>query len=100
MKGLSIIVTGVASAICLMSAPAAKAFSLPVMTMQPTPLVGVEGLQRGDQFRHQRTVERVQRLRPVQLHHADAAFLTHEDVGKGFDHREAPLEKKISIERG
>ena len=45
-----------------MSAPAAKALSLPVMTMQPTPGVGVEGLQRVAQFVHQAVVQRIELL--------------------------------------
>jgi hypothetical protein len=100
MKGLSIIVTDAGVGHLLDVGAGGKGFLAAGDDDAAYALVGVEGLQRGDQFRHQRTVERVQRLRPVQLHHADAAVLTHEDVGKGFDHREAPLEKKIRIERG
>jgi hypothetical protein len=36
-----------------MSAPAAKAFSLPVMTMQPMASSASKALQRGAQFVHQ-----------------------------------------------
>ena len=36
----------VLSAISLMSAPAAKALSLPVISMQPMFVIGVEGLDR------------------------------------------------------
>ena len=36
----------VLSAISLMSAPAAKAFSLPVISRQPIAVVGLEGVDR------------------------------------------------------
>ena len=49
-----------------MSAPAAKAFSLPVMTMQPMAVVGVKGLERVAQLGHQLVVQCVELLGAVQ----------------------------------
>jgi hypothetical protein len=49
-----------------MSAPAAKAFSLPVSTMQPMAGSASKGLQRLAQFVHQLVVERIELLGPVQ----------------------------------
>ena len=56
-----------------MSAPAANAFSPPVRTMQPIAVVGVEREQRRAELVHQRVVERVELLRPVQGDEAGAA---------------------------
>jgi hypothetical protein len=63
-----------------MSAPAAKARSLPVMTMAPIAGVGVERLQLGFQLAHQRVAEGVQRLRAVEADQPDAAVGFDEDV--------------------
>ena len=70
----------VLSAISLMSAPAAKALSLPVSSMQPMFVVGVEGLDRLAQLGLERLVERVERRRPVEPDDADAAFGLDDDV--------------------
>ena len=56
-----------------MSAPAAKAFSLPVMTMQPMPASASNAEQRRAELVHQRVVQRIELLGPVQRDQADAA---------------------------
>ncbi|MEZ4660650.1 MAG: hypothetical protein R2911_24100 [Caldilineaceae bacterium] len=43
-------------------------------------VIGIEHAQRFHQFGHQRAVEGVERLRPVELYNADAVFLAHKDV--------------------
>ncbi len=63
----------VLSAISLMSAPAAKALSEPVMTMQPICVVGIERIDRVAEFRQQRAVERVERLRAIEPDKPDPA---------------------------
>ncbi|MFN8152105.1 MAG: hypothetical protein U0R24_13395 [Solirubrobacterales bacterium] len=65
--------------ISMMSAPAAKARSLPVMTMQPTIGGTVELARRRRQLVHQLRVERVQRLRPVQRDQRDAVAALEDD---------------------
>ena len=64
----------VLSAISLMSAPAANAFSEPVIRMQPMLASASNAVDRGVELGDQRGVERVQRLRPVEADDADAAF--------------------------
>ena len=62
-----------------MSAPAAKAFSLPVMTIAPIPgSASNSAAARGD-FVHHLAVERVERLRPVQRDDADALLAVDQD---------------------
>ena len=63
-----------------MSAPAAKAFSLPVMTIAPMLLVRLELRQRVAELVHELVVERVERLRAVEGDEADAAAGLDEDV--------------------
>ena len=60
-----------------MSAPAAKALSLPVMTNRADAGVAVEALERAAQLRHERGAERVQLLRPVKRDHAHPALLLY-----------------------
>ena len=62
------------SAISLMSAPAAKAFSEPVIRMQPMPSSASKRRDRLRQFGIERGVERVERLRPVEPDDADATL--------------------------
>jgi hypothetical protein len=76
-----------------MSAPAANAFSLPVQDNAADARVGVEGEQRRAELVHQRVVQRVELLRPVEGDHAGAALALA--VGVGEDafvaaHRGAP----------
>ena len=70
----------VLSAISLMSAPAAKAFSLPVMIMQPMSGSASNLRIACAQLRLEREVERVERLRPVEPDDADAAFGFDQDI--------------------
>ncbi len=65
--------TGVAVAISLMSAPAAKARSLPVMTMRADAGVLVECFQSVHCLSHEFTVEGVEGFGSIELHDADAA---------------------------
>ena len=75
----------VLSAISLMSAPAANAFSLPVISMQPMFVVRFECIDGLREFADQRAVERVQRLRPVEPDDADAALRFDDDVFVSHD---------------
>ena len=59
------------SLISLMSAPAAKAFSDPVMSMQPILAIGLEAVDGVAQFADQLGIQRVEHLRPVQRDQAD-----------------------------
>ena len=63
-----------------MSAPAAKAFSDPVISRQPMLVSASKRVDRRDQFLHQRGVQRVERLRPMEADDADAAFRFDLDV--------------------
>jgi GTP cyclohydrolase II len=56
-----------------MSAPAAKAFSLPVMTMQPMASSASKAFSACAELIHQLVVQRIQLLGPVQRDHADLA---------------------------
>ena len=67
------------SAISLMSAPAANAFSEPVITMQPMSSSASKAVDRGDELRHERGIERVERLRPVEPDDADPALRLDDD---------------------
>ena len=87
MKSSTIAAGLVRPRISLMSAPAAKARSLPVMTMRADRLVGVEGQQLRAQFVHQRVAQRVQRGRTVEADQADAALGFDEDVLVGGHER-------------
>ena len=68
------------SAISLMSAPAAKAFSDPVITMQPILRSASNASMAADQFADQLGIERVERLRTVEPDDADAAAGLDDDV--------------------
>ena len=68
------------SAISLMSAPAANAFSEPVMTMQPMPSSASKRVGRRRELAHQRGVERIERLRPVEPDDADPPARFDDDV--------------------
>ena len=70
-----------------MSAPAAKAFSLPVMTIAPMRGVAVERGERAAELAGQRLVERVHALRPVEADDADAVARFDDDVLVGGAHR-------------
>ena len=61
--------------ISLISAPAAKAFSLPVSTRQSWVGIGIIGGEGGDQLAQHLGVERVQRLRAVEAQQRDGAML-------------------------
>ena len=62
-----------------MSAPAAKAFSLPVTMIAPMPAIGIEFGCGGGDFDHHLAVEGVERLGPVQRDGADAALAGDQD---------------------
>ncbi len=70
----------IAAPISLMSAPAAKARSEPVSTMQRTSSPQVHSSSTPDQFAQQLGVERVQRLGTIERDRAHAVFDLHEDV--------------------
>ena len=70
------------SAISLMSAPAANAFSEPVMTMQPILSSASNASTAAREFAHQRAVERVERLRPIEPDQADPAARLDDDVSR------------------
>ena len=63
-----------------MSAPAANAFALPVITIAPIAVVGIECSERRAELVHQRIVQRIELLRPVERDEADAAARLDEDV--------------------
>ena len=80
-------------AIAPMSAPAAKAFSLPVTTMQPMPSSASKALQRRAELVHQRVVQRVELLgavqrdqaglaRAVAAHFGEDGFVVHRVAGE------------------
>ena len=81
---------GLSPAISLMSAPAANALSLPVITMQPMPSIGLEAVERRVDARSiSVAVERVQRLRAVEGDEPHAAARLDDD---GFvSHGVSPL---------
>ena len=62
-----------------MSTPAANAFSLPVMTMQPIAGIGLEAVERAVDLADQLGVERVQRMRAVERDDPDLALGRDED---------------------
>ena len=66
MKLLRVGVGEAERAIAPMSAPAANAFSLPVITMQPMPSSASKAFSACAELVHQRVVQRVELLRPVQ----------------------------------
>ena len=70
--------------ISLMSAPAAKAFSEPVMTIAPMPWIGSKA-RVPRHFGEDLRVQRVQRLRPIERDQADLAARFGDDgfVGHG-----------------
>ena len=68
------------SAISLMSAPAANAFSEPVMTMQPILSSASKASTACSKLAHQRAVERIERLRPVEPDQSDPAACLDDDV--------------------
>ena len=70
----------VLSAISLMSAPAAKAFSLPVISMQPIASSASKASIACDNSALERRVERIELGRPVEPDDADAAFGLDDDV--------------------
>ena len=68
-----------------MSAPAANAFSLPVMTMQPMPSSASKPRQRAAELVHQRVVERVELLGPVQRDQCHVERAGCSGVSRGGD---------------
>ena len=80
----SIIASGwVRSRISLMSAPAAKALSLPVITMAPIALSASKASKLLAEFPHQRVAQRVQRRGPVEADQPDPAMGFDDDVFVG-----------------
>ena len=69
--------------ISLMSAPAAKAFSLPVIRMQPIVVVGLEIVDRGGDLLEHAERQRVEHFRAVERDDADRAFAFDKDVFEG-----------------
>ena len=69
-----------------MSAPAAKAFSEPVSTMTPMPSSASKACQSLAKFDHQRIVQGVELLRPVQADQPDPLAGLGEDRFVGFLH--------------
>ena len=63
-----------------MSAPAANALSLPVMTIARDRVVGVEPLERVLELHGERVVQRVHALRPVETDETDAIARLDDDV--------------------
>ena len=62
-----------------MSAPAAKAFSLPVMTIAPIASSASKAASASRQFADQLLVQRIQRLRPVERDQADGTARLDDD---------------------
>ena len=63
-----------------MSAPAAKAFSLPVMTMAPICGSWSNAVERLAELADQRRIERIERLRPVEPDEAHGVMSFDEDI--------------------
>ena len=66
--------------ISLMSAPAAKAFSLPVMQDAPDTVVGLEVVDGGGDFAKHAERQRIEHFRTVQRDDADRALALDNDV--------------------
>ena len=86
------------SAISLMSAPAANAFSEPVIRMQPMPSSASNAAIACRHLGIERGVERVKRLRPVEPDHADAAFGFDSDVFVGHGLSSGVMPAKAGIQ--